>query len=134
MMSPRDDLLNWWAAWRHRLQTLSDSNSNPDARVDRWKAAWLRGASTRWTPDAPAINPYSSSVEHAAWQAGWEWAGHNPDRRVNRTPRIAHRRRRATDATLPSSVKGAVGLGVAGVTVYAMSRALRRWMQARPRP
>jgi hypothetical protein len=127
MMLPHGNSSKWWAAWWHRGRT--PSNANPDARVDLWKSAWLRGANTRWMSPSPCTNPYAPGMEHSAWQAGWEWAGHNPDRRLNRTPRIAHRRRRATDAKVPSSVKGAVGLGVAGVTAYAMSRALRRWIR-----
>jgi hypothetical protein len=130
-MSSRDNSSNWWTGWWHRDRPLS--NANPDARVDLWKAAWLRGANTRWTRKSSGTNPFAPGMEHSAWQAGWEWARQNPDRRVNQTVRMAHRRRRATDATLQPSVKGAVGLGVAGVTVYAISRAVRRWMDARSR-
>jgi hypothetical protein len=72
-------------------------------------------------------------MEQSAWEAGWEWAGTNPDRRRNLPPHVAHRRRRATDSPVATSVKRAMGVGAAGVAAYAITRAMRRWIQ-RPRP
>jgi len=67
-------------------------------------------------------------MERAAWDAGWKWASQNPNRRANRAPRFAHPLRRAADATLAASLKRAAAVGATGVTVYALSRALRRWL------
>jgi hypothetical protein len=118
-----------WAEWL-RPQAAS-SETDPDVQVRLWKAAWLQGANAQWSARGFDTNPYAAGLERAAWNAGWKWAGKNPDRRVNRAPRAAHRRRRATDWTLQGSVKHVVGVGAAGVTLYAVSRLLRRWMRAR---
>jgi hypothetical protein len=98
--------------------------------VDMWKAAWMQGANARWSPNPNGSNPFAPGMERAAWDAGWEWAGRNPNRRSARSSRVAHRRRRATDSALPTTVKRAVGLGAAGVTVYAISKALLRWTRS----
>jgi hypothetical protein len=45
--------------------------------------------------------------------------------------RLAHPHRRSTDSAIPTSVRRAVRLGATGVTIYAISKALRRWV-ARP--
>lgn len=69
-------------------------------------------------------------MERAAWDAGWKWAEQNPDRRSNRAPRFAHPRRRAMDSTLTASLKRAAAVGATGVTLYAISKALRRWSRS----
>jgi hypothetical protein len=104
--------------------------SEPDALVAAWKAAWLAGANAAWTPRRRATtpaNPHVAGMERAAWDAGWKWASVNPNRRTNRGPRFAHPRRRATDATLSASLKRAAAVGATSVTVYAISKTLRRW-------
>jgi hypothetical protein len=88
----------------------------------------LKGASAAWAPPRPAANPYVAEMERAAWDAGWKWASQNPNRRANRAPRFAHPLRRAADATFSASLKRAAAVGATGVTVYALSRALRRWL------
>jgi hypothetical protein len=113
----------WWEKWGRR----PPPSPNPDAIVTMWKTAWVEGATAAWTPNSSATNPYAGGAQQAAWSAGWEWAQRNPDRRHTDPSRLAHPHRRATDSPIPVYVKGAVGLGVAGVTVYAISKALRRW-------
>ena len=100
--------------------------------VAMWKAAWLKGTNAAWSPRRPARNPYKDEMERAAWDAGWKWADQNPDRRTNRAPRFAHPRRRATDLTLAASFRRAAAVGATGVTLYAISKALRHWSRSAP--
>jgi hypothetical protein len=118
------DSSKWWARWGGRRVPPSPQ---PDALVATWKAAWLEGANAGWAPRLSATNPRAAQMERAAWDAGWKWASQNPNRRANRAPRFAHPRRRATDATLSASLKRAAAVGATGVTLYAISKALRRW-------
>ncbi|HEX2341224.1 MAG TPA: hypothetical protein VHI98_12155 [Vicinamibacterales bacterium] len=119
---------NWLTRFGRRRHTSPDADA--DLFVSLWKAAWVEGAKARWTPDASTANPYAAGMERSAWHAGWEWAGQNPDRRRNLTPHLAYRRRRATDSPVATSVKRAMGLGVAGVAVYALAKAVGRWRQS----
>ena len=88
----------------------------------------MKGASAAWASSRPAVNPCVAEMERAAWAAGWKWASQNPNRRAGRAPRFAHPLRRATDATFSASLKRAAAVGATGVTVYALSKALRRWL------
>jgi hypothetical protein len=129
MTSPTHELPKWWARLTRRG---ASADVSPDVRVSQWKTAWMAGANARWAAHPARANPYTPGPERSAWDAGWDWASRNPDRRQNQTERAAHRRRRATDSTL--AVKRAVGLGAVGVTLYAISRVLRRWARnAEPR-
>lgn len=123
------DSLKWWTRLGRRG---TSSDPHPDVMVAMWKAAWVKGANAAWSPGRLRVNPYPPGVQRSAWDAGWEWAGRNPDRRDNRTMRLAHPHRRYTDSTIPTSVRRAVRLGATGVTIYAISRALRRWVARRP--
>ena len=118
------------------VQQIDSSDRNftaaeADARVAAWKVAWLEGAKAAWSPDRRTTNPYSDGLERSAWTAGWNWAGQNPDRRTNKTERIAHPRRRSTDSHLPRTLRRAAAVGATGVTLFAISRAVR-WL-FRPR-
>jgi hypothetical protein len=116
----------WWPRWGRRREP---SSSEPDELVALWKAAWLEGANAAWQQHGDR-NPHTDGMEKAAWDAGWKWAGLNPNRRANGEPRFAHPHRRAEDSTLRTSVKRAAAVGATGVTLYAVSRAVRRWMRA----
>jgi hypothetical protein len=107
------------------------SAAEADARVAAWKLAWLEGAKAAWDPDRRTTNPYTDGLERSAWAAGWNWAGQNPDRRSTKNERIAHPRRRSTDSNLPRNLKRAAAVGATGVTIFAISRAVR-WL-FRPR-
>jgi hypothetical protein len=122
--------MEWFAQFGRRRHASPDADA--DLLVSLWKAAWVEGAKARWAPDASTANPHAAGMERSAWDAGWEWAGQNPDRRRNRPPHVAHRRRRATDTQVATSVKRAMGLGAAGVAAFAIAKAVRRWTQ-RPR-
>jgi hypothetical protein len=122
------DSPKWWAPWEGRRGRRLSPAREPDALVAAWKAAWLKGASAAWAPLLPAPNPYTAEMERAAWDAGWKWASQNPNRRAGRAPRFAHPLRRATDRTFSASLKRAAAVGATGVTVYALSKALRRWL------
>jgi len=123
------DTSNWWARLTRRREP--SVLQQPDAVVATWKAAWLKGAHAAWGSHRPVANPYHTEMERAAWQAGWKWAELNPDRRSNRAPRFAHPRRRAMDSSLTASLKRAAAVGATGVTLYAISKALRRWSRVR---
>lgn len=112
----------WTGFWR-----LSDSGpgESTDALVAAWKAAWLTGAQAAWDAQPAEANPHAASPERSAWDAGWRWAEHNPDRRTRGTSRLAHRHRRANDST--PHLTRALQLGAVGVTVFWVSRALHRW-------
>ena len=64
----------WWKARRH-VTTVAD----PDAQVSRWKNEWLAGRGFVVGPrsDIESHNP-ERSLEHAAWEAGFKWAGEHP--------------------------------------------------------
>jgi hypothetical protein len=113
----------WSAFWRHNSATVV----NTDALVAAWKAAWLKGAQAAWEAKPADANPRATTQERSAWDAGWHWAQHNPDRRKHGTPRLAHRHRRANDST--PHLTRALQLGAVGVTVFWVSRALHRWAQ-----
>jgi len=117
----------WWPRWGRQR---SSQPPQPDAFVANWKAAWLEGANAAWASQPSLRNPYHDRMEQAAWDAGWKWARQNPDRRDNRMPLLAHPHRRAGDSALRSSVKRAAAVGATGVTLYAVSRAVRRWLRA----
>jgi hypothetical protein len=102
-----------------------------DARVAAWKLAWLEGAKAAWGPESRSTNPYSDALQSSAWTAGWNWAGQNPDRRSKQPERIAHPHRRSTDSNFPRNLKRAAAVGATGVTLFAISRAVR-WL-FRPR-
>ena len=110
METPRQPT-NWLARFGRRRHASPDADA--DLFVSLWKAAWVEGAKARWTPDASTANPYAAGMERSAWDAGWEWAGQNPDRRRNLTP-IWPIDRRATDSPAATSVKRAMGLGGRG--------------------
>jgi hypothetical protein len=116
-------------AWFSRFgrRPFRSPDADADLLVSQWKTAWVEGAKARWAPEGSIGNPYTAGMERLAWEAGWEWAGKNPDRRKNLPPHVAHRRRRATDDPVATSVKRAVGLGAAGVAAYAIAKTLRRW-------
>ena len=105
--------------------------ADADARVAAWKLAWLEGAKAAWAPDHRPTNPYSDGLQRSAWAAGWNWAGQNPDRRSQKPERMAHPYRRSTDSNLPRNLKRAAAVGATGVTIFALSRAVR-WL-FRPR-
>ena len=114
----------WFSRFGRRPHTSPDADA--DLLVSKWKSAWVEGAKARWAPEASKGNPYTAGMEQSAWEAGWEWGGTNPDRRRNLPPHVAHRRRRATDHPVATSVKRAMGLGAAGVAVYAIAKTVRR--------
>ena len=116
----------WWTRWRRRRQS-----SLAEARVARWKAAWLRGANATWQDPHAATNPYDSDTERAAWNAGARWAGEHPNRRTNHAARFAHPQRRASDAKLPYVLKRAVAVSATTLTLYALSRTLWRANETR---
>jgi hypothetical protein len=118
-----DNRPKWWARWTGRGEPPAPE---PDALVAAWKAAWVKGANAAWAHQ-PATNPHQAGMERAAWDAGWKWADQNPDRRTNRAPRFAHPRRRARDTTVTASLKRAAAVSATGVTLYAISKVLRRW-------
>jgi hypothetical protein len=121
MNTPPHDSATWWSQlWRRRTRTETDS----DALVDQWRAAWSDGARARWRAASSAANPFASGPTRSAWDAGWRWAGQHPDRRKETVPRLAHRRRRMNDS--PPRLKHAFRLGAAGLAVFAISKALRR--------
>jgi hypothetical protein len=100
-----------------------------DARVAAWKLAWLEGAKAAWATDRRITNPYTDGLQRSAWAAGWNWAGQNPDRRAKQPQRLAHPHRRSTDSHLPRTLKRAAAVGATGVTLFAISRAVR-WLLA----
>ncbi len=116
----------WWRWKSHRDVPALEA----EMLVATWKAAWLKGANAAWANTKPLSNPFETERERAAWQAGRKWAEQNPNRRADRAPRFAHPLRRATDATLSASLKRAATVGATGVTVYALSKLLRRWSRA----
>jgi hypothetical protein len=128
MKTPASDWLSRFTRRRH-----ASPDADADLLVKLWKAAWVEGAKARWSPGVSAQNPYAAGMERSAWDAGWEWAGRNPDRRRNLTPRLAHRRQRATDSPVATSFKRAMGFGAAGVAAYAIARVVQRWTRS-PRP
>jgi hypothetical protein len=89
-----------------------------------WKVAWVKGARAYWAGALHSAQPYASPPGNIAWDAGWHWAEQNPDRRKEAVPRLAHRRRRATDP-MPHLAR-AVQVGAVGLTLYGLSRSLRR--------
>jgi hypothetical protein len=114
----------WWKARR-----LDTTVADPDTQVSRWKDEWLAGATVAWSAAATS-NPHSTGLEHAAWEAGFKWAGEHPDRRRSEELRLAHPHRRAGDGKLTVTLKRAAALGATGVALYAASRALKRWRGA----
>jgi hypothetical protein len=114
-----------WMFW-HRSRAADDLEA--DARVELWKATWLKGAQSAWQQSS-ASNPYASGLERSAWNAGWRWAQEHPDRRAREVSRLAHPRRRAGDRTVQGSLKRAAAIGATGLTVLAISTAVRRWMK-----
>jgi hypothetical protein len=128
MKIPGADTTNRLARFGRRRDP--SPNTDADLVVSLWKAAWVEGANARWTPGASTANPHAAGMERSAWDAGWEWAAQNPDRRRNSTPRLAHRRQRATDSPVATSVKRAMGLGAAGVAVYAIAKAVGLWRRS----
>ena len=114
--------------WRRDKARPGD---NPDLLVATWKAAWLSGAKARWEALSPGANPYTTNQERMAWAAGWRWAHQNPDRRNHGVPRMAHRRRRASDSS--PHLTRTLGLGAVGLSVFLISRAVHRWAKAPPR-
>jgi hypothetical protein len=124
-MLPLHDLpLRWWNRWRRGRPT---ADSNPDVAVAAWKTAWLEGAHAAWATQRVYSNPYAQGAERSAWDAGWRWAAHNPDRRDrHNNSRLAHPHRRASDSALCPSLKRAAAVGATGVTIFAISRLIRR--------
>jgi hypothetical protein len=108
---------------------VSAPTSEADARVLAWKTAWREGAAAAWESPRTATNPYAKGLERTAWAAGWNWGGQNPDRRGKEADRLAHPLRRATDSTLPRTLKRAAAVGATGVTVYAITKVVRRWFR-----
>jgi hypothetical protein len=100
----------------------------PDDRVVRqWKECWAEGAHARWSDPLRPKNPYASGTRRAAaWDAGWNWAERQPDRRRGQTS-LAHPRRRRTD-TIPRLVRGARAgaLGLSVLTVFGGLWRIRR--------
>jgi ribosome modulation factor len=123
-MTKGDQPSGWTRFWQPRRKSQSP---NPDTLVASWKTAWAHGAEARWTDKSSGGNPYTTGHERSAWEAGWRWAARNPDRRTRAVPLVAHHRRRATDAA--PHLTRALQLGVAGLTVFGISRALHRWMR-----
>lgn len=111
-----------WLFWRRAAEELE-----ADARVALWKATWLEGAQTAWQLRSSASNPYAKGMERSAWNAGWAWAQEHPDRRDGTASRLAHPWRRAADRTVQGSLKRAAAIGATGLTVLAISTAVRRW-------
>jgi hypothetical protein len=110
-------------------QSTVDRDSEADNRVATWKRAWLEGANAAWETGGQGVNPYSTGLERSAWAAGWNWGGQNPDRRKKDSDeRQAHPHRRATDSTLPRTLRRAAAVGATGVTLYAITRVVRRWL------
>ncbi len=103
--------------------------SDPDARVNAWKSAWREGAAAAWASSRDTANPYGKGLQGTAWAAGWNWGGQNPDRRGKEADRLAHPHRRDTDSTLPRTLKRAAAVGATGVTLYAITRIVRRWFR-----
>jgi hypothetical protein len=109
--------------------SLEPDRDEADDRVATWKRAWLEGANAAWATGGRAVNPYSTGLQHSAWAAGWNWGGQNPDRRkMDPDDRLAHPHRRATDSTLPRTLKRAAAVGATGVTLYAITKVVRRWL------
>lgn len=119
----------WAAFWTRRRGAPGVS---PDVQVAMWKVAWAKGARARWAGAPHSAQPYASSPANIAWDAGWHWAEQNPDRRKESVPRLAHRRRRATDPT--PHLTRAVQVGAVGLTLYGLSRSLRRLIAPRRKP
>jgi hypothetical protein len=122
---------NLWE-WLTGRRPAGNDTENPDAMVGLWKTAWAEGANARWRDGASALNPYSGEPARSAWFAGCRWAAQNPDRRSTGPVRMAHRRRRATDSS--PYLSRAVGLGVVSLTLFAMTRGLKRWRQSTDKP
>jgi hypothetical protein len=101
-------------------------------QVAMWKVAWVKGARAYWAGALHSAQPYASPPGNIAWDAGWHWAEQNPDRRKEAVPRLAHRRRRATDP-MPHLAR-AVQVGAVGLTLYGLSRSLRRLIAPRRKP
>lgn len=102
-----------------------------DAIVAAWKTAWITGAQAAWEAQPSDANPYAGGQQRSAWDAGWRWAQHNPDRRSHGALRLAHPHRRTSDATPP--LTRALQLGAVGVTVFWVSRTLHRWARGSQR-
>jgi hypothetical protein len=117
----------WALFWRRHSPQPGD---NPDLLVANWKAAWSNGARAQWKAVSSDANPHATGQERLAWDAGWRWAEQNPDRRNQRVPRLAHRRRRASDST--PHITRTLGLGAIGLTVFLISQALTRWGRRAP--
>lgn len=103
--------------------------SDADTRVAMWKAAWREGAAAAWASPGNPANPYATGLQRTAWAAGWNWGEQNPDRRRSTSERLAHPLRRATDSTLPRTLRRAAAVGATGVTLYAMTRVVRRFFR-----
>ena len=115
------------------VQPSFDNNRDPEAdvRVAAWKQAWLEGANAAWASETHrrVMNPYATGLQRSAWAAGWNWGGQNPDRRSKAAERLAHPHRRATDSKLPKRLKRAAAVGATGVTLYAITKVVRRWFR-----
>jgi hypothetical protein len=126
MAASPDNSSKWWDKLRRRPPATTAAN--PDVVVAAWKTAWSEGANAAWAPQRAYNNPYPTGAQRSAWDAGWRWAGRNPDRRNNEAVRMAHPLRRSTDTALTPSLKRAAALGATGVTLYAISKMMRRWL------
>jgi hypothetical protein len=120
-----------------RWSLLRGKQASDDSQifVETWKRSWLAGADARWASPSP-VNPHTEDPMRAAWEAGCEWANGHPDRRKNTHLRLAHPRRRSTDAKprLPSAVKaGAIGLGIFALSRWAWQRLRTRSSAEHPR-
>src|SRR5687767_8516613 len=111
----REDACYHGTVFRLRRRRADD----PNTVVLAWKRSWVAGAQARWS-NGSASNPYPRSPEHAAWNAGYVWAGDHPDRRTADHFRLAHPLRRSTD-TIPRVVR-AVEIGAAGFGLLAAAR------------
>ena len=101
--------------------------------VQLWKSRWRLGADARWSGVAFAANPYQheeGSSPAKAWEAGWNWAEQQPDRRRGAPVRLAHPLRRSSDGesaplALARSARTA-SVGVSAVVVAAWLWQTRR--------
>ena len=120
-----DNPRRWDSFWRRRAAPTVD----PDATFKIWKKSWVEGANARWAGVSSSAGPHTWRFSHAAWDAGWSWAGQNPDRRKATVLRLAHRRRRATD--VPSRLPRLLKMGALGIAVYGVSRSVQMWVRPR---
>jgi hypothetical protein len=93
-----------------------------------WRDAWMKGAHARWRGIPSLENPHPVGARQAAaWDAGWRWAGCQPDRRRSDVVRFAHPHRRNADHREPLMRRStAAAAGLSALTLAGWLWRMRR--------